>query len=674
LRYSSHILKISLCCFSIFFSTKPAEAQDNCFIIAASRQTLEAARTFASALDPSLPTEIRVATNGFFAVTVGLVDRSQANTQVRALISAGQIPPDAFCSSAGSYGDALPYSNADLGLLENITTSIAKKPIWMPALSLLVLVVFIWGVFQRKKKTKKTAGRHKISSSEQTSKLLYVADGTNDPVQSKIVDFGQINSKLIETTTKEISSPVLLNYPVIVAEAYVAESLHVEPKQKLFVLQDKNGVKYTVTAPLTGEIRKINFAYGMVVAAPSVLCELCVSDQNKSKAQHDGKSDSDRQPMNIGWVGVSLALIPSAYIAYWLVAIFLNGNVGNIYFDDFDIRSELAAWKWYHFVAFIPTFVILWLIGSGFISEFINSLKKVLTRKGRQEIAEKRSQALKKKATLTRAAQAGLGTDANLRDTKSVQRHANSGVKQTNTSPKASDIPTAIAFLVCFLVAAWFGVSMFNQLGGVLGAILSIVFAVLSFILLLIVYVVFASVFEGLWGWIIGTAKNGADATLRNKPEFTNVEKDHLSDPSFLKRCWHGLPIYFFTAVSLYVVIHATYASSLGTWHIFVASLALTFCILPVLLRYVRQMRKITAQKVKPSVGNWLLNFGLLIIFVSPSILLLTGGEGWWTLQDALPHRSESLVNLFAQLADFQPKPIVTAAQQLAFEDYLNAK
>jgi hypothetical protein len=71
-----------------------------------------------------------------------------------------------------------------------------------------------------------------------------------------------------------------------------------------------------------------------------------------------------------------------------------------------------------------------------------------------------------------------------------------------------------------------------------------------------------------------------------------------------------------------------------------------------------------------------LINFVILILLGGPIVELVTGagGEGWWMLQDILPYRSETLIDIFFRLTYFEPRPTVSPAQQLAFEEFLNEK
>jgi hypothetical protein len=149
-RDFANLVSVVVVCLVLAFSGKPAEAQQNCFVVAASRETFVAARAFALSLDPALSAEIRLASNGYYAVTVGLIEREKSNTQVDMLIRNEKIPADAFCSSSGNYGNAQPYIKENIGWLEKAQTIISKQKFWLKMFGLLVVGSAVWIIIRRR--------------------------------------------------------------------------------------------------------------------------------------------------------------------------------------------------------------------------------------------------------------------------------------------------------------------------------------------------------------------------------------------------------------------------------------------------------------------------------------------------------------------------------------------
>lgn len=189
---------------------------------------------------------------------------------------------------------------------------------------------------------------------------------------------------------KKIRSPGLLNYPVTVVESYVSEGLFVKDQKILFVLMDQEGAKFTVRSQIGGEVKSVFFAYGMVLRAPSILCEISEPVQNPApsrkkeepRIKDKPESGNDSELLDVGWFGVFSPLLPAIYISYWSVAIFLNGRLSDTYFESFNIRSELLTWPWYLFVAFAVGALFLWF---GFLGFSVPFYKYVHDRRKKSE-------------------------------------------------------------------------------------------------------------------------------------------------------------------------------------------------------------------------------------------------------------------------------------------------
>ncbi|AYE86125.1 hypothetical protein B5M07_08360 [Sulfitobacter sp. D7] len=89
-------------------TSTPAEAQvsfgkGKCAVIAASRSTLSEARQWIYESGYEDEAHVYFSQNGWYAITLGLVSKSESRSIIERSIRMGNLPSDAYCSSGGNY-------------------------------------------------------------------------------------------------------------------------------------------------------------------------------------------------------------------------------------------------------------------------------------------------------------------------------------------------------------------------------------------------------------------------------------------------------------------------------------------------------------------------------------------------------------------------------------------